>query len=164
MNRSRSLADFHNMVWASALAGTSGTALARWWARLDERDHYPLYRPLSRFLADVPWTGGELQSFTSETAGCAVRVIGRRTRCAVWVWCFHRAAAWRHLVTEGRAPPPVRGAEIALESWEAGEYRLTWWDTREGRELASATVTTQDGRLALTAPEFTYELALKVSR
>jgi len=162
MKRSPSVLDFHNMLWASALSGASGTALAWWWERLDQRNHYPHYRPLSRFLADVPWSGGEVQPFTAEAAGGAVRVAGLRTRRAAWVWCFHRAAAWRHVVTEGRAPPPVRNAEVVLDGLADGDYRFAWWDTRTGERRATGTARVQQGRLTVTAPEFTHDLALKV--
>jgi hypothetical protein len=138
--------------------------LAWWWERLDQYHHYPHYRPLSQFLADVPWTGGELQPFTAEAANGAVRVVGLQTRQAAWVWCFHRAAAWRHIVTEGRTPVPVRDAQIVMTGLEDGAYRASWWDTREGRELATATVATREGRLTLRAPEFTHDLAVRVRR
>lgn len=164
MKRSRELVDFHNMLWASALSGTSGTALAWWWERLDQRNHYPHYRPLSRFLADVPWTGGELQAFTDETAGGAVRVVGLKTRRAAWVWCFHRAAAWKHVVTAGQTPGPVRGASIILDALADGDCRLEWWDARSGEVLEAAPARVRDGRLAVVVPEFTHDLALKVGR
>lgn len=164
MKRSRELVDFHNMLWASALSGTSGTALAWWWERLDERNHYPHYRPLSRFLADVPWTGGELRTFRDETAGGAVRVVGLKTPRAAWVWCFHRAAAWKPIVTAGQTPPPVRSAQLPLEGLADGEYRVEWWDTRTGKTRATESAQVRNGRLVLTVPEFTHDLALKVAR
>lgn len=164
MRRSRSLADFHNMLWASALSGTSGTALAWWWERLDERDHYRHYRPLSRFLADVPWTGGELRPFTDETAGGAVRVVGLQTSEAAWVWCFHRAAAWRRQVTEGRPPGTVREARVRLRGLRPGTYRVQWWDPQTGniREGGTLALTGEEGHLP--TPEFAWDLALKVRR
>lgn len=166
MKRSPEVVDFHNMLWASALSGTSGTALAWWWERLDERQHDPHYRPLSRFLADVPWSSGEVRAFTGEAAGGAVRVVGLKTRRAAWVWCFHRAAAWKHLVTAGQTPPPVRGAQLTLELEDPadGECRLEWWDTRTGAVRATGSAGVREGRLTMTAPEFTHDLALKVTR
>lgn len=164
MKRSRELVDFHNMLWASALSGTSGTALAWWWERLDERNHYPHYRPLSRFLADVPWTGGEVQAFTAETAGNAVRVVGLKTPRAAWVWCFHRTAAWKHIVTAAQTPPPVRGAQLVLDGLADGNCRVEWWDTRTGEVRATGSAQVRDGRVILTVPEFTHDLALKVAR
>ncbi len=164
MRQSRSLADFHNMLWASALSGTSGTALAWWWERLDERHHYPHYRPLSRFLADVPWTGGELQAFTDETADGAVRVVGLRTSEAAWVWCFHRAAAWRHQVSEGRPPGIVRDARVHLRGLQPGRYRVEWWDPQTGEVRPGGAVVVAAEAAALPVPEFAWDLALKVRR
>jgi len=162
MKDSPSLADFHNMLWASALSGTAGTTLPWWWERLDQRDAYAHYQPLSRFIAGVPWTGGEVRSFMDEAAGGTVRVVGLRTRSAAWVWCFHRAAAWKQVVSAGQTPSPVRNAAVTLEGLDDGEYAVSWWDTRSGEILAAAMAKTRDGRLVVTAPDFTHDMAFQV--
>lgn len=164
MKESRSLADFHNMLWASALSGTTGTALPWWWERLDQRDAYAHYQPLSRFIAGVPWNSGEVRAFTGETAGGAVRVVGLRTGNAAWIWCFHRVAAWKHVVTAGQTPSPVRNAAVSVEGLSDGEYAVAWWNTRSGQILTSAAATVRDGRLAVTAPDFTHDVALQLRR
>ncbi len=164
MKRTRELVDFHNMLWASALSGTTGTAMPWWWERLDERDHYPDYRPLSRFIADVPWNGGEVRAFTGESAKGAVRVVGLRTKSQAWVWFFHRAAAWKHIVTEKQAPAAVTAAAFELEDLPAGDYSVQWWNTSTGEVVDRASVRSEQGRLALTAPEFTHDIACRVGR
>lgn len=164
MKQSRSLVDFHNMLWASALSGTTGTAMPWWWERLDERDNYPDYRPLSRFLADVPWNGGEVRAFTGEAAGGAVRVVGLRTKSQAWVWFFHRAAAWKQVVTEHRMPAEVTDARFELSDWPGGKYRVQWSSTRTGAVTSQADVGSDQGRLSLAAPTFADDLACRVSR
>lgn len=164
MKRTRELVDFHNMLWASALSGTTGTAMPWWWERLDEWDNYPDYRPLSRFIADVPWNGGEVGAFTGETAQGAVRVVGLRTKSQAWVWFFHRAAAWKYIVTEKRTPTAVTGATFDLDDFPAGGCPVEWWDTRTGEVLGKASVQPDQGRLVLAAPEFTHDLACRVGR
>ncbi|HEY5913608.1 MAG TPA: DUF5060 domain-containing protein [Verrucomicrobiae bacterium] len=73
---SAEVADLHNALWSSALSGASGTAMFWWWERLDQRNFYPHYRSLSRFIAEVPWTGGELRSITARCSEPRVRVVG----------------------------------------------------------------------------------------
>lgn len=164
MKGTRELVDFHNMLWASALSGTTGTAMPWWWERLDERNHYPDYRPLSRFLADVPWNAGEVRAFTGEAADGAVRVVGLRTKSQAWLWFFHRAAAWKHIVTEKRTPTAVTGATFDLVGFPAGDYQVQWWNPRTGEVISRASGRSEQGRLVLAALEFTHDLACKVSR
>jgi hypothetical protein len=95
MQESREIIDFHHAIWASTLSGVSGTALFWWWDRLDPRDHYPHYRPLADYVADIPWTTARLRAITATvltrrcvwwdckamiepTAGCSIpRPVGR---------------------------------------------------------------------------------------
>jgi hypothetical protein len=162
MQRSAELVDFHNMLWASALSGTTGTALPWWWERLDQRNHYPLYRPLRRFLADVPWSGGEVQPFVGTAAEERVRLVGLRTRTQVWLWCFHREAAWRHVVSEGRSPGVMQDAEFELSDWAPATARVEWWDTRTGEVLGADRVVVEQGRLTLRLPAFTRDVAGRI--
>lgn len=162
MKRSPVVADFHNLLWASALSGTTGTALAWWWERLDQRQVYPDYQPLSRFLADVPWTTANPQPFVAEAAGAQVRVVGLRTRAAVWLWCFHRTAAWKHVVAAGFQPGPVASATVTLDGIEFTEGRVDWWDTRSGSVTRTSGVSVHNGRVVLPVPEFTHDVAAQL--
>nr|HOA63156.1 hypothetical protein [Verrucomicrobiota bacterium]HOF50045.1 hypothetical protein [Verrucomicrobiota bacterium]HOG88870.1 hypothetical protein [Verrucomicrobiota bacterium]HOR73203.1 hypothetical protein [Verrucomicrobiota bacterium]HOU89367.1 hypothetical protein [Verrucomicrobiota bacterium] len=72
MKQSSELVDFHNALWASALSGASGTALAWRWERLDQKNAYPAYKPLSQFLNDIAWTAGNLEN------------VGGNRVCAAW--------------------------------------------------------------------------------
>jgi hypothetical protein len=162
MRRSREVVDFHNMLWASALSGTSGTALPWWWERLDERNHYPHYQPLSRFVADVPWAGGDLQPLSGTAADDRVRVVGLRTRDRAWLWFFQREAAWKQVVTNKQEPGVLTGVRFELTPWPGGEAQVEWWDTRTGQVVASGKVGAGPGRVVLRAPEFSRDVACRV--
>jgi len=159
VGRSREVIDLHNALWASALSGASGTALFWWWERLDQRDFYPQYRPLSRFLADVPWTGGELRAATGQSSDPRIRTVGLRAGRRSWLWLFNREAAWEKIVVQQRAPAPVRGAKLALSDCPDGAYMVQWWDTRVGKVLRRDTAAASGGLLRLSPPEFSHDLA-----
>ncbi len=151
MNRSRELVDFHNGLWASALSGTTGTGLFWWWERLHKLNAYPIYRPLSTFISDIPWNSGEVQPLTVQT-NQSFRIIGLKSRQAAWLWVFDPAAAWAHVVIEQKAPPERTGVELQID-WPAETGKAQWWDTRSGTILREDIVRASNGSLKLIGPE-----------
>jgi hypothetical protein len=162
MKQSRELVDAHNALWASALSGASGTALFWWWERLDERNVYPLYRPLSAFMADVPWTNGEVRPATLGAEDPRLRVMGLQARNRAWLWLFHRDASWRETVTGGRLPSELSEVAFELREMPDGAYEAEWWDTRSGAAVRTDSVESRNRLVRLRAPAFTRDLALKV--
>ncbi len=162
MRRSADLSDVHNALWASALSGTSGTALAWWWERLDQHDGHALYRPLSRFLAGVPWNGGGIRRLTAMCRGPALTVVGVRAGGDAWLWVFDPAAAWAKVVLDKQPPPERRNVVLELPGWPAGEARIEWHDTRTG-SVTPARATADGGLLRLAAPPFRRDIACRLS-
>ena len=162
MRRSRELVDFHNAIWASALSGSTGTALFWWWDRLDPRNPYPIYRSLSGFVADVPWTSGFVRSFVDTLGEDRVRLVGLRTESCAWFWLFNRDASWQHVVVERKAPVGMEALNVPLKDFPAGQYVVRWWDTREGTILREERVSARGGGLALPAPSFSRDIACRV--
>jgi len=162
MKQSPELVDAHNALWASALSGASGTALFWWWERLDERKVYPLYRPVSAFVADVPWTSGELRPAALGPEDPRLRVVGSQARDRAWLWLFHRAASWKRTVTEKRPPTELSDVGLELREMPEGTYRVEWWDTRTGEVLKTDPIESRGRVLRLIAPAFTRDLAVKI--
>ncbi|MBC8868193.1 MAG: DUF5060 domain-containing protein, partial [Planctomycetes bacterium] len=104
MRESEEVVDFHNAIWASALSGTSGTALFWWWDRLDRRNAYPHYRPLATFLADVPWTTARRGKAAATVSREALRLVSLRgqARADLGLW-GPQAGCENSGVGEGRA-------------------------------------------------------------
>ena len=160
MKQSAELVDFHNALWASALSGASGTAMYWWWERLDQRNAYPIYRPLSRFVADVPWTSGELKAEIALSAEDRVRVLSLRARSKAWLWFFNRAASWAQAVVASRSPAKVEAVTLDLQMPKPAPYRVEWWDTDSGQLLREDRLSGQV--IHLCAPAFTRDVACKV--
>jgi hypothetical protein len=163
MKQSRELIDFHNVLWASALSGSTGTGLFWWWDRLDPRNAYPLYRPLSTFIADVPWNSGEMQPMPVITNAQKLLTVGLRAQQRAWVWLFDPAASWGHVVIEKQTPPVLQNGEVSLKPWPSGTYSVKWFDTREGKFVREEKCTATDERLVLKAPVFSRDIACKIS-
>lgn len=162
MQHSHEVIDFHNALWASALSGTSGTALFWWWDRLDPRDHYPHYRPLATFLRGVPWTTAELKPAQVKAAGGKLHVQGLCGRDRAYLWLFDPDASWASVVVQGRTPGEVRGATIELDGLAPGKYRVFWWDTYEGKVVAESPLSSSGGTVTLAVPAFRRDIACRI--
>ncbi len=162
MQDDKELVHFHNALWASALSGASSTAMFWWWETLDQMGAYREYRPLSAFLADVPWTTGELGEATAEVRGATVRVVGLSGKACAYLWLSDPQATWHAAVVEKKKPGEIRGATLEVGGLAPGKYRVTWWDTREGKALSEETAEARDGPVRLSVPAFTRDVACKV--
>ena len=164
MKNSPDIVDFHNAIWASALSGASGTAMFWWWDRLDPRDSYSHYKPLSRFLAEVPWTSGDVQPAAPTCSEPRVRPVALQAKDRVWIRLFDRDSAWHKAVVEARSPTPIAKALLHLAGLPPGSYQIQWYDTRQGNIIRQQTGSIENGTLNIEAPDFTRDLACTVRR
>jgi hypothetical protein len=166
MRASADLADVHNALWASALSGASGTALPWWWERIDQRNGYAVYEPLSAFLRDVPWTSGALQPIRpgADADDTELVCIGLRAEAHAWLWLFDRRAAWEQVQAAGAPPPPVARATVTIDGLPPRRAcRVEWTDTRSGLPLATTLAETDvQGRARLDAPAFRRDVAARL--
>ncbi|MHC4180557.1 MAG: DUF5060 domain-containing protein [Planctomycetota bacterium] len=162
MNQSDQVVDFHNAIWASALSGSSGTALFWWWDRLDKRNHYPHYRPLAEFLVDVPWTTAGLHQAAATVSDKRVRTVGLQGRDRAYVWLFNPQAAWSSAVMQNVTPTPISGATLEVKDLAPGTYRVQWWDTRQGKTVKEEERSPSAALLRLAVPTFARDIACKI--
>jgi hypothetical protein len=151
---------FHNCLWASALAGNSGTAMFWWWDQLDRQDVYRHYKPLATFLADFSPAG--LQPTNATTSETRLRILGQQANDRAYLWLANRQAVWWNLVVEKRPLQPIDTATITVEGLDPHSYTVLWWDTQEGESVSKQTVTPEGGRLQLAVPPFTRDIACKI--
>jgi hypothetical protein len=162
MQESDEVIDFHNAIWASALSGTSGTALFWWWDRLDRRNAYPHYRPLATFLADVPWTTARLEKAAVTVSRESLRLVGLQGQDRAYLWLFDPQASFESIVIRKTKHAQVDSATIAIQGLKAGTYRVLWWDTWDGRIIKEDSVASSDGGLRMAVPSFTRDIACKI--
>jgi hypothetical protein len=133
-----------------------------WWERLDQRDVYPMYRPLAGFIQDVPWNGGQIEPASVTAQGDGLRCLGLQAGREVWLWLFNPAASWSNIVIEQHPPSEIQNAKIELSRLPAGDYQVEWFDTRSGRVIRKEQSSVADGNLRLIAPPFSHDLACRV--
>ncbi len=151
---------FHNCLWASALAGSSGTAMFWWWDQLDRQDAYRHYKPLATFLTGFSPAG--LQPTTATTSEPRLRILGQQASDRAYLWLVNRQAVWWNLVVQKRPPQPIDAATITVAGLDPHSYAVLWWDTQEGESISKQTVTPEGGRLQLAVPPFTRDIACKI--
>ena len=152
---------FHNSLWASALGGTSGTAMFWWWDQLDRQNAYGHYRPLARFLSDVSFAG--LHGLEARaTNNQRLRLLGYQGENCAYVWVSDKDAMWWNRVVEKKQPTPIEGATIEIQGLAPGNHRLEWWDTHTGEIVRTEQLSASQGPLRITIPSFSSDIACKL--
>jgi len=164
MKADRELVHFHNALWASAHSGLAGTALFWWWDTLDPMNAYPHYRPLADYLAGIPFTTAGLNAFTAEGTAKKSRVAGLKGKSSACLWIQNPQATWWKMVMEKTMPGETAGESVEIEGLEPGSYQVQWWNTYEGKVAKKESLTVSGGRLKLSVPPFSRDIACKVTK
>ncbi len=162
MARDRGLLHFHNALWASALSGSAGTALFWWWETLDGMNAYRHYKPLSRFLKEVPFTRSDLGPARAAASSNQVHVVGLQRKDCAFLWICNKEACWYSRLVEGRKVSPVEGLKIRLSGLKGGRYSVRWWDTFKGEVIAEDSCAAEAGGAVLKPPRFTTDIACTI--
>lgn len=160
MKRDKNGTHFQTSLWASAFAGSSGTAMFWWWEQLDAQDAYRHYRPLSTYLADVSFAG--LERTDAAVSNDSIRVLGYQGRQCAYLWLFNRQATWWNIVIDEAKPQAVQGEMLDVPGLAPGRYTVQWWDTDTGEVTARSEVSIRQGRLSVPIPAFDRHIACKI--
>lgn len=160
LDKDKEFVHLHNALWTSALSGFASTVCHWYWDDIHKRDLYPIYRPISRFTADIPWTSSHLRP-AAATSDKGVRVIGLQGDQGVYLWIFDPNATWWKIAMENASPQEMRDVSITLAEMGSGPYQVQWWDTRRGEVIAQTQVHTE-GTMTLRVPAFSRDIACKV--
>jgi hypothetical protein len=153
---------FHNCLWASAFAGSSGTALFWWWDQLDRQDAYDHYRQLAEFLRDISFSG--LKRADVATSDRQIQILGYQAERCAYLWLFNRQATWWNLVVEKQKPSEIKKAAVDIKGLELGNYLIEWWDTRNGRIIREDRVSIKTDFLHVLIPPFSQDIACKIKQ
>ncbi|MHC4369794.1 MAG: apiosidase-like domain-containing protein, partial [Planctomycetota bacterium] len=162
MKRDTEGVHFHNCLWASAFAGSSGTAMFWWWDQLDRQDMYHHYRPLSAFLADVSLAG--LQPVDATASDSRLRLVGYSGTDRAYLWLADSSAIWWNLVVDRQEAAKIKDAAVEIAGLDPGVYRVTWWHTLDGRAILSERISLAESPLRISVPAFARDIACKIVR
>jgi len=164
MKQDGELTHFHNVLWASALSGLSGTALLWWWEQLDIQGAYRHYKPLASFLADVPFTKAGLRQVSARVSDQQARVIGLQGKDCAYVWLFNPQATWSKLVIDKVVPADIEGAILEVKGLDSGVYQVQWWHTHEGKVVNQEDILLSEQVCRILIPTFVKDIACKINR
>jgi hypothetical protein len=89
-------------------------------------------------------------------------------RCIAWnvggvamFWIHNAGSTWR-AGYEGKDPEPVKRAFFEVYDMDPGSYTLEIWNTYEGRVISSRKVRALGGKIRISLPEFSNDIACKL--
>jgi len=160
----KNLVHFHNTLWASSMSGLAGTTMCWWWDTLAPMDAWPHYRPLAAFLSDIPFTTAKFRRIADVSSDAPVRYVGLLGGDCAYLWVYNPQATWQAIEVEKQVPKEVRGASLEIGPVAQGEYRVQWWHTREGKVIEEANASSAGGKLRISVPAFTTDVACRIVR
>lgn len=153
----------HNALWASVMSGLAGTVCHWFWDDIHQRDLYRHYLPIRRFVADVPWTTGQLRD-TSATCNGGVQVVGLQGEPGAYLWLHDKRATWWNIAIEKHKPERINGALLSIDGLTSDTYRVEWWDTSEGHVTRRESARPTGNQVELNVPTFAGDIACKIVR
>jgi len=92
-----------------------------------------------------------------------IDTLGLCTDDLALIWLRDQSSNWFN-DSQDQQPGVVAGLSCDLLGLPAGDYKVQWWDTWKGEILKEAAAKCTAGRLPLSPPDFTRDLAAKVTR
>lgn len=156
----------HSGLWAMAVLDPAGLAAPWWWDkhilpnRLDR-----MFKPVSAFLEGCDPRGKRYEIIDQViflSTGEPVNVLGRASNSEVLLWFYDRD---RTVNTQNLRKTALIPAEstVALTNIVPGSYRLTFYDTRAGKEVGTSEVKAEGATLIVTLPRTPSDVAMKLT-
>ena len=151
---------FHEALWLPFFTGAAGGGMHWWWEQFDHYDAYPLYLPLTRFLADLPLAQAPLPPTEGKTSAEGLQCFARGNGWGTVAWIWDSRASWQTLVLAGKKPAVVAGASVLFPT-ARGTFQVQSIDTRNGKELSRQVIKAGAGGLTVPLPDFVIDVAVK---
>lgn len=172
----------HNSLWAAALSGYASTGMYWWWdTYVEPLDLWGHFGGISRFLqgedlaalepTEVELASGDLNALALQTGDRALVWVQNPTYTAESIQDGLEDALREALRSRTKLapnwryePPLVQGQALSLSGLENGSYRVRWYDPQTRAWRGEAVAEALEGRLTVTVPPLTRDLALKVQK
>jgi hypothetical protein len=153
----------HQAIWSGVFTGAAGTGMTWWWESIHTANLYRHWSALSAFLNGTGMARADLRLARFEHVEGPVIPYGVAAGDEALVWVLDRAYDWPDGAMEAN-PRSVKDAKVTLADISDGIWSIEWWDTLEGKRLATAEVTASDGALQLVPPTFQADIAARLKK
>ena len=157
----------HIGLWGSYMIPFAGNGLSWWWDFIDDRDLYPMFRPLAEFTAgedrrrrNLKTTDAALHQADNMVAD-GLAALALQNDQGGYFWLYERRLL-RAESDKEFVPQERTGLVLRMAGLQEGAYSVEFWDTRKGVPVNKVTVETKGDALEAPIPVFTSDLAGKV--
>jgi len=177
VDRAAAIVHFHNGLWAGPFSGLAGPALAWNWNDLVEPYNlWPQYKALATFFTDENLAPMQAQTATVSAKTAVALTLQSPTRALVWVRsqqldAIKAVLAYEKAVGTGPAltdwtfkPEALSGLSVSVSGLQDGVYTAHWFDPQTGHWLRQDPARSAAGTLSVAVPDFSGDLALKISQ
>ncbi len=172
----------HNSLWAAALSGYASTGMYWWWdTYVEPLELWGHFGGISRFLDGEDLAA--LEPTEVELASSDLNALSLQSPNQALVW-VQNSAYTADSIQDGLEdalrealrsktkldpdwhyePTPVEGQTLTLRGLDDGSYQIRWYDPQAGVWQAEAAAETFEGRLTVTVPPLTRDLAFKLAK
>ncbi len=159
-------ATFHAGLWSSVGIPLGGAPLFWWWMLIEERNLYPTFGALARFMK-----GEDRRDPTLVQMDPIFLREGKPVASLIWSCMANstRALGWVAIGADFQNRDPVtfsheEGIVMTLERMDNGRYVVEIWNTVAGRAQERLEVEARERRLTVLLPPFSRDFAFKVRR
>lgn len=113
------------------------------------------------------WVKLESITFTNATSAQYTHITALGVQDAATattlLWVLDERSNWKN-DKEGKTPIAHPGAQVTIPVPQPGRYRITWYDTRKGQEVAGDAIEVTGPTIQVKAPPFTRDIAARLAR
>jgi hypothetical protein len=153
----------HQAIWSGAFTGASGTGMTWWWENIHAANLYRHWSALAAFLKGTGIARADSTPARFEQQEGPLLAFGVVAPDEALVWLLARAQDWPEGAMTAE-PTPLTGASATLLGVADGRWSVEWWDTLEGKPVATSEAVATGGALRLEAPGFRTDIAARVRK
>ena len=151
------LRGFRQGIWAGALGGSTGTAMAWWWENIASENDYPVYSALTTVLGRTGWGAGSWTNITFRSGQTQFSTLGQRGPHEALLYLAATGAVFPAGATNASLPLQ-QNQTVTLSGWPAGPYYAEWYDPETGTLAGNSQATAAGGNLTLPLPNYRLDL------
>ncbi len=145
-----------------------------WWDNyIHPKNLYTNFTSLRQFTASIPWSQGGWKRLNTKSAPLPKNPTGTGATAPTLnvyalgngpialAWIQNADHHWKN-VYENKPILPIPEAEVVLQEFSNGKFRVEWWDTLKGGILRQESVKSTNGELSWRVANLADDIALRV--